>query len=94
MERKAIRGKREELLTLVNVWDPAGLLGAGAPRDEYRVVVDKLLAQLRHDAGREEVAEFLEREIFEQFAVEPKNVAQFATKAVTWYRLSSSEDAG
>ena len=92
-ERKAVRGQRDELLTLVNGWDPAGLLGAGAPRDEYDSFVDRLLGFLSRKASKDEVTEFLERELGDHFGVTPPDAAQFATKAVTWYALSSNEGA-
>jgi hypothetical protein len=90
-ERKSVRGQRDELLTLVNGWDPAGLIGAGAPRDEYDSLVDRLLGVLSRKAGKDEVTEFLERELGEHFDARPPDAAQFATKAVTWYALSSTE---
>jgi hypothetical protein len=90
-ERKSVRGQRDELLTLVNGWDPAGLIGAGAPRNEYDSLVDRLLGILSGKAGREEVAEFLGRELREHFEASPADTSQFATKAVTWYALSSDD---
>jgi hypothetical protein len=93
VQRKTTRGQRDELLTLLNGWDPAGLLQAGAPRDEYDCVVDQLLSELARGAGRDEVTQFLEREIGAHFGVEPKDAQQFATKAVTWYELSAREES-
>lgn len=92
-QRKTRRGRRDELLTLLNGWDPASLLNAGAPRDEYDGLVEKLLAELARAPGREKVAEFLDREIRERFGVTAKDSLQFATRAVTWYELSSKEEA-
>jgi hypothetical protein len=94
MERKkrnAIRAQREQLLTLVNGWDPAGLLQAGGPRDEYDRLIDSLLGLLTQSASSEEVAQFLEREIREHFGVAPKDASQFAMKVITWYRLLTIE---
>lgn len=85
-KRKAIRGWRDQLLTLVNGWDPAGSLAAGAPRDEYDFLIDKLLSLLSQDATAEEVAQFLESEISGHFGSTPDDAAQFATKAVNWHR--------
>lgn len=92
-QRKTRRGRRDELLTLLNGWDPADLLEAGAPRDQYESVVDELLAELARAAGKEDIAAFLERAIRESFGVTPKDSLQFATRAVTWYELASREDA-
>ena len=90
-QRKAHRDRRGELLTLLNGWDPAELLAAGAPRDEYDCVVDKLLSELSRGACKEDIARFLESEINEHFGVAPKETALFATKAVTWYDLSTRD---
>jgi hypothetical protein len=90
-KRKAIRGWRDQLLTLINGWDPAGALAAGAPRDEYDGVVDELLSLLERRATAEEVARFLESEISDHFGARPEGAAQFATKVVSWFRIVSAE---
>ena len=91
-QRKTIRTRREQLLTLLNGWDPAGLLNAGAPRDEYDCVVDQLLSLLSRQTGEEEVAQFIESEIRDHFGRTPQGAAQFATKAVAWFRMLSAEE--
>ncbi len=90
-QRKVVRGSREQLLTLVNGWDPVGLLAAGAPRDEYEWMVDNLLGILSRPASVEEVAAFLESEISEHFGTPARGAEQFANKAVNWFRLASAE---
>jgi len=90
-KRKAARGWHEQLLTLMNGWDPAGLLAVGAPRDEYDSVIDKLLGLLSRQATAEEVTRFLEDEISRHFGVTPKGAAQFATKSISWFRIASAE---
>ena len=90
-ERKASRSRRGQLLTLLNGWDPAGVLQAGAPRDEYDFLVDSLLDLLSRNPGKEEVAFFLAREISEHFGTAAPDPSQFAAKAVTWYQLASRE---
>ncbi len=89
--RKSLRSQREQLVTLVNGWDPAGRLSAGGPRTEYDWLVDRLLSLLSQNASREQVAEFLENEIRARFGSKPEDAAQFATKAITWFRLEGSE---
>jgi hypothetical protein len=93
-QRKAARDRRGELLTLLNGWDPAGLLAAGAPRDEYDCVVDKVLSALSHGGSREEIVELLDSEILEHFGVQPNETGLFATKVATWYELSTRDDSG
>lgn len=90
-QRKTVRGWREQLVTLINGWDPAGLLAAGAPRDEYDCLVDKLLSLLSRQATVEEVAEFLESEISSHFGARPSDTAQFAKRAVSWFHIASAE---
>jgi hypothetical protein len=90
-KRKTIRGWREQLVTLVNGWDPAGLLASGAPRDEYDGVVDGLLSLLSQHGTAEEVTQFLEIEILDHFGTKPKGASQFATKAISWFRIASAE---
>ena len=89
--RKSLRTQRDQLLTLLNGWDPAGLLKAGAPRDEYDWIVDKLLDLLSTNAGREEVAAFLAREVSEHFGTGAPDASQFAAKAVAWFLMVSRE---
>ena len=69
-----------------------GLLWAGAPRDPYDSIVDRLLSLLSRNAAKEEVAAFLEREISEQFGTAATGASQFAAKAVTWFQMVSRED--
>jgi hypothetical protein len=90
--RKAPRTRRGQLLTLLNGWDPAGLLQAGASRDEYDSIVDSLLSLLSRNAGKAEVAAFLQREVSEKFGKAPPDASQFAAKAVAWFQIASREN--
>jgi hypothetical protein len=90
-QRKSLRTRRDQLSTLLNGWDPVGLLKEGAPRDEYDYIVDKLLALLSRNVGKEEVAAFLAREVSDHFGTTAPDASQFAAKAVAWFRMVSSE---
>lgn len=90
-ERKGVRAGRDQLLTLINGWDPVGRLQAGGPRDAYESVADKLLTLLEQKASKEEIAKFLDDEILARFGAAAHGSAQFATKALTWFELSASE---
>ncbi len=90
-KRKVARGWHDQLLTLLNGWDPVGLLDAGAARDEYECIVPKLLSLLTRQASEDEVARFLEAEISDHFGRSPRGAAQFATKAVRWFAIASAE---
>lgn len=90
-QRKKTRSRRDELQTLVNEWDPAGRLAAGAPRDVYDSIIDKLFTVLSRNATESDVAAFLEHEVNERFGVSVPQAVRFAAKALAWYRLSSDE---
>ena len=87
-ERKAERGQREQLLTLLNGWDPAQVLAAGVPRNAYESLADKLLGVLSRHASAGEVAQFLEKEISGQFGTKPDDAMRFAIKAVSWFEMT------
>jgi hypothetical protein len=89
-ERKNIRDRRDQLLTLLNGWDPAGWLHAGAPRDTYEKLADELLDVLMREPHKEEIAAFLERKIDESFRVKPDGAEAFANKLVVWSQLPAS----
>ena len=91
-QRKAERAQRDQLLTLVNGWDPMGLLESGAPRDKYDSVIDELLSLLSNKAAREDVAAFLDRALTARFGTKPKDVDAFANRAVTWFQLASAQE--
>ena len=91
-KREEVRDEKGQLLTLLNGWDPAGLLAGGGARDAYSRIVDNLLPLLSRRASKSEVATFLEHEIREQFDSAPRDAAQFAAKAITWYRLLPDGD--
>ena len=90
-ERKTSRGQRDQLLTLINGWDPAGLLAAGASRDAYEGIVDDLLNVLAGRATAGELAAFLDTEIEARFGAPPVDSMRFATKTVSWFEMSESE---
>ena len=90
--RDTIRNPREQLLTLVNNWDPAGKLAAGAPRNEYDAITEKIYGLLSGGASREEVARLLESEIREDFGASPKDVEQFVNRAFAWFDLTDRDE--
>jgi len=90
-KREGSRNERGQLLTLLNGWDPAGLLSSGGARDAYTNIVDDLLSLLARTNNKSEVAAFLEEQIREQFDATPRDAGQFAAKAITWYKLLPEE---
>ena len=89
--RRGIRERREQLLTLINGWDPVGRLAAGAARDEYDRLVDPLLSILGGNPTRERVREFLEAEISKGFGGNPRDAEAFANRALAWYQMKDEE---
>ncbi|HET7707394.1 MAG TPA: hypothetical protein VFM36_15010 [Thermoanaerobaculia bacterium] len=90
-ERKRLRDEHGQLLTLLNEWDPAGIVGAGEGRDRYSPLADALLDVLGDGASEKEITELLEREIAGQFGRKPADASRFATKVMTWSRMASGE---
>jgi hypothetical protein len=91
--RRARRGKRDQLLTLINGWDPAGVLHESGRRDQYEFMVDDLLAFLEREGDKGDIATFLDRQISDRFGSKPEGSAQFATKALSWFRIESDEQS-
>ena len=91
IQRKELRSRRGQLLTLLNGWDPVGLLWAGAPRNEYDCIVDALLGLLTRGATRGEVSAFLEKEVSERFGTTAPDASQFAARVVAWFEMVSRE---
>lgn len=85
------RDRREQLLTLLNGWDPAGVLEAGGSRDEYDSMIDALLGLLSQSSSKEEVTRFLNEQVREHFGVSAPDSSRFATKAIAWYAMASRE---
>lgn len=71
---------------LVNESDPIGLIGTGAPTDEYDCLMGPLLRRLQAEHSIEEIAAFLDREMIEHFGVpDVAGHLPFAAKAQAWY---------
>ena len=76
------------MLTLVNNWDPAGLLAAGAPRDRYEGLVDKVLGALSAGTTKEQLAALLETELRDGFGKNARGVSEFVNRVLAWHNLS------
>lgn len=74
-------------MTLVNGWDPAGVLDAGAARDAYHGIADNLMNFLSGDPEKEHLTEFLENAVRERFDIKPLGAQQFAMKVLTWHQM-------
>jgi hypothetical protein len=90
-KRKAARSEGEQLLTLLNGWDPAGLLEGGARRDEYVPLIEDLLALLSRTTSTDEIEQWLNQRVKDHFKTTPKATGAFAKKLVTWYEITRRE---
>ena len=89
---RPVRERREQLLTLLNAWDPAGVLAAGASRNEYQRLVDPLLDVLSRGASKEEASRFIDSEVRRHFGKSANDTAQFVTRLFAWFEMSAAED--
>ena len=85
LEKHDLRQRWAELRSLVNEWDPIGLIEDGAPVDEYECVVGPLLRMLEERAPQAEIAAFLGAEFDEHFGVPIADAQVFAARAASWY---------
>ncbi len=85
IEKQELRKRWAELRTLVNEWDPIGLIEAGAPVDEYECIVGPLLRQLEEGTTERQIAEYLSHELTEHFSVRVVETAEFTARAKSWY---------
>jgi hypothetical protein len=74
-----------DLLSLVNEWDPIGLLALGAPRDEYDCLVGPLLTRLDRGDAAATIETWLSRHIPDHFGVAPHDPGAFAARAIEWH---------
>jgi hypothetical protein len=90
-QRRKLRTHHGQLLTLLNEWDPAGIIGAGEGRDRYGELADALLDALGESPSETEMTDLLEREIGGKYGRKPADASRFATKIIAWSRLASGE---
>jgi hypothetical protein len=76
-----------ELQAQLAEWDAIDLLGAGAPADEYDVLVWPLMQQLDGGAGAEQIASWLSGELPRRFGALPSaaEVERFARRTAKWF---------
>jgi hypothetical protein len=86
--RAELRSQMRELGSLLNEWDPASLISAGAPADEYDCLVGPLLSRLSRRPSPVELGEWLRGLVTEHFGSCP-GTADFARRATAWYGLAT-----
>jgi hypothetical protein len=63
------------LRALLNSWDPIGVVGHGAPPDEYDCMIAPVLDLLESGADADGIARFLRDELEEHFGSDPERRA-------------------
>jgi len=87
-QRHPERSRSEQLLTLVNNWDPANVLAEGASRHQYEAITNELFGLLSRGATRDEVSQFLNSKTTEHFGRPPHDVEQFVNRVFVWYDIN------
>jgi hypothetical protein len=78
---------RQELQEHLADWDAMDLLAAGAPADEYEVLVWPMMQQLDGGAGAEQLVAWLSTELPRRFGALPSaaEVETFARRTAKWF---------
>ena len=88
-DRRWARETQASLRTLLNRWDPLGVVGAqgdGGPFDEYDCIVGPLISLLLGGAGGQEVDAYLAAELEDHFGLGPRRVpADVVDQIVAWW---------
>ncbi|MGH9198907.1 MAG: hypothetical protein ACRD1T_24670 [Acidimicrobiia bacterium] len=83
----AVLKKQQELLGLLNEWDPIGVMpGEFAPSDEYDCLLG-LLDRLQRGDEPSKLSRYLRRRLSHHFGLDPdqSHPEQFAERVYTWY---------
>ena len=94
LQRARDRRLIEEVRSRVLRWDPVGLVGLGAPIDEYDCLVGPLTSRLIAKTPAPDLADQLELEIEQHFGMgRPGTARQFVDQLAQWYlNFSASSD--
>jgi hypothetical protein len=81
----AVRKKQQELLGLLNEWNPIGVM-PGAPSDEYDCLLG-LLGRLQRGDEPGKLSRYLRRRLSHHFGLnpDPSQPEQFAERVFAWY---------
>ncbi len=84
-------GDSDSVRTLVNDWDPVGLIECGAPEDEYDGLVARLLSLLYRTTTVEELTCFLIDHVAQHFAYDLPvvKVRDFSSRLLIWFGTKS-----
>jgi hypothetical protein len=79
------------LTELVNDWDPVGLIGCGAPIDEYNCLTGQILSALYKGAEVNELTSLVVNEVSDHFGyfLQPTVAKNECARIVDWYKEQS-----
>ncbi|MFM8745009.1 MAG: hypothetical protein ACKODM_16995 [Cytophagales bacterium] len=69
MKRDSYEKIYDSIKNLVNEFDPCGLIGAGAPDDEYDWLIHQIILLLNEGATVQKIKELVVEEMLQQFAL-------------------------
>ncbi len=72
LTKRELRQRAAQLNDLLCEWDPIGVMGFGAPRDEYDCLIGPLLTMLQAGAATPDIASYLRKEMVEHFGLSPE----------------------
>jgi hypothetical protein len=86
--RNPMRATMDQFRLLLNDWDPVGLIGLGAPEDEYECLVGPVLARLAAGQDVDQIANFLRQQLDGHFGANDvaADCGHFAHTATAWWR--------
>ena len=93
LTKRELRQRLRELNALICEWDPMGVIGSPAPRDEYECLVGPLFTLLQARANEVEIEGYLSRQLVEHFglAPDPNDVAGVAARVHHWFTTADVE---
>lgn len=86
-----------QLLPIINTWDPIGLVGSGAPDDEYDCITVQLIVLLEQGKSQNEIYEFIIHELDDHFSMGIDSISndyreqfikkhkEFSSDLIDWY---------
>ncbi|WP_422657524.1 phosphotransferase [Paenibacillus sp. EC2-1] len=95
----------DQVQELVNEWDPVGLIGGGAPDDEYDCITIQLIDLLKQGANQAEIFEYIIHELDDHFGMGIKAIdneykesfiykqTEFSNLLFEWYKRYETSNA-
>lgn len=86
--KKDKKAQYQELIDLLNEWDPLNV-SSETVKDEYDCFLGPILNTLQKNPSKEELVDVINKHLEEHVGVEAKNydTEKFANKVLTWWRL-------